>query len=403
MLAFSLLSGCGGSGQSALPATTNHPLTQDAYIWQRQWTPSLAQAMQISAPHIRRWHALVAELDARGRWTDITPDWTALKRDGRPLVLTVRIEGQLNVFKEADLSAIRQHIADLLARWRAAGIVVAGLEIDHDCASARLPGYASFLGTLRAALPAGMSLSITALPTWLDSPALDALLALPDEVVLQVHAVLNPRQGLFDPKRARDWLDKFSRRAQRPWYVALPTYGTRVAWSPDGRIANIESESTTLATTAVMNELVAAPQTIAGFVAQLERERPAQLAGIVWFRLPTDEDVRAWSLPTWLAVLQRQALKPDLQLQLQPAPDSVARNVVLINAGNADIALPRVLRINPAAACRSGDGINGYALESDAQGRYLRRTRDGLLRAGRQRNVGWLNCQQESVALHVEP
>jgi hypothetical protein len=309
----------------------------------------------------------------------------------------------LNVFKEADLSAIRQHISDLLARWRAAGIQVAGLEIDHDCASARLPGYASFLGTLRAALPAGMSLSITALPTWLDSPALDALLALPDEVVLQVHAVLNPRQGLFDPKRARDWLDKFSRRAQRPWYVALPTYGTRVAWSPDGRIANIESESTTLATTAVMNELVAAPQTIAGFVAQLERERPAQLAGIVWFRLPTDEDARAWSLPTWLAVLQRQALKPDLQLQLQPAPDSVARNVVLINAGNADIALPRVLRINPAAACRSGDGINGYAFESDAQGRYLRRTRDGLLRAGRQRNVGWLNCQQESVALHVEP
>ncbi|MDA4569495.1 DUF3142 domain-containing protein, partial [Escherichia coli] len=69
-----------------------------------------------------------------------------------------------------------------------------------------------FLTALKNRLEPGTPLSITALPTWLNSPDLDALLKVPDESVLQVHAVLNPTQGLFDAKRAQAWISAFAGR-----------------------------------------------------------------------------------------------------------------------------------------------------------------------------------------------
>ena len=35
----------------------------------------------------------------------------------------------------------------------------------------------------------------------------------------------------------------------------------------------------------------------------MQRDAPDSLVGIVWFRLPTDSDRRAWSPDTWRAVV----------------------------------------------------------------------------------------------------
>ena len=55
---------------------------------------------------------------------------------------------------------------------------------------------------------------------------------------------------------------------------------------------------------------------------------------------------------------------------------------------------------NAAAAGNvcNGDGINGYTLENDAQGRYLRLGQAGLLRAGASRTIGWLRCAEGGAA-----
>ena len=387
------------------------PLPQDAYIWQRKWTPAVPSAMRASGNLVRTWHVLAAELDAPGNWTDIAPDWTALK-SGRQVVMVLRIDGQLN---DLQGPASIRHALTLLQRWRQAGVQVTGLEIDHDCATARLPAYAQFLTRLRQQLDNDISLSITALPTWLESPALDALLAASDEAVLQVHAVMNPRLGLFDAQRASAWLSAFGQRTDHPWRVALPSYGTRVAWDKNGRLTGIESEAPPMPTAAaddVSNELIARPEAMAAFVAELEQAPPHGLRGIVWFRLPTEDDARAWSLPTWRAVLARQPLLPNLQVLTQAATGAggdtdnanathpALRDIVLVNTGNADASLPLTVRLD--RDCGSADGINGYALETDQQGMYLQRTRDGLLRAGRQRNIGWLLCRQKNNPLHVQ-
>jgi hypothetical protein len=247
-------------------------------------------------------------------------------------------------------------------------------------------------------------LTITALPTWLQSTDLDRLLASSDEAVLQLHAVMNPVEGLFDPARAYRWVAAFAQRTSRPWRVALPAYGSRVTWGADGRIAAIESERPALYPGGVAHELIAAPDVVRAFVARLDSRRVRGLAGIVWFRLPTDADARAWSLVTWRAVLARDALAARLDAVARPSTQAGLYDVSLVAHGNADTPLPRVVRL--ARACTVGDGINGYALDYDAQGMLLRRAQPGLLRAGNQLNIGWLRCgtaAPEEVTFHVEP
>ncbi|KAG1456569.1 hypothetical protein G6F57_015069 [Rhizopus arrhizus] len=197
-----------------------------------------------------------------------------------------------------------------------------------------------------------------------------------DESVLQVHAVLNPTQGLFDAKRAHAWLNAFADRTQKPWRVAVPTYGSRVGWDEDGNVAAIESERPALQPGGRATELVVTPAAMAAFVDQIHQSRPRGLAGIVWFRLPTARDERAWSLATWRAVLLRQALQPKLHVGAQAIADGGGtQDLVLSNTGNADGALPFIVRWN--GVCRGADGINGYTLERDGAGRYLRRAQDG--------------------------
>lgn len=362
-------------------------LPNDAYVWQRQWTPALVRALSDDGQSVREWRVLAGEVDAQGRWRLFAPDWRALAASGKPVVAVLRIDGQLQQWDEAALLA---DVRAVLAAWRRRGLVFAGVEIDHDCATARLPAYAHFLQALHPLLRPGERLSITALPTWLDSPALDALLAQADEAVLQVHAVQSPRAGLFDPAKARAWLDAFARRTHKPWRVALPAYGTRVSWNRDGRVVAIESERPTLVGERDSHELFADPQTMQRFVASLQQDTPSGLAGIVWFRLPTAADERAWSEASWRAVLARTPLHASLQAIAGATADPQRYDVLLRNDGDADLPLPPLIHVG--GACSAVDGINGYALRRGVDGYALQRVRTGVLRAGRQLAVGWSRC-----------
>ncbi|MBD8879223.1 DUF3142 domain-containing protein [Rhodanobacter sp. 7MK24] len=364
------------------------PLANDAYVWQRQWTPALVRALSDDGRSVREWRVLAGEMDAQGQWRLFAPDWRALAASGKPVVAVVRIEGQLQHWDEATLLA---DVRAVLALWRQQKIAFAGVEIDHDCATSRLAAYAHFLQSLHPSLLPREKLSITALPTWMGSPGLDKLLAQADETVLQVHAVQSPRAGLFDPAVARAWLDAFARHTRKPWRVALPAYGTRVSWDQDGRVVAIESERPMLLGDQRSNELFADPQTMQRFVASLEQDAPDHLAGIVWFRLPTGDDVRAWSEASWQAVLARAPLRASLAVVAVATDDPRRYDVLLRNEGDADLPLPPSIRVD--GGCMAADGINGYGLQHDGRGQSLLRTRMGVLHAGRQLTVGWLRCE----------
>lgn len=85
---------------------------------------------------------------------------------------------------------IHEQLRVQLARWRAAGNKVVGIQIDFDARTRHLESYAAFLADLRTHLPADCKLGITGLLDWSangDPAGLDALAGVVDEVVLQIY------------------------------------------------------------------------------------------------------------------------------------------------------------------------------------------------------------------------
>lgn len=371
------------------------PLDQQLYIWQRQWRPAHAEALAQSRADFSTLRVLALQAHPEAGWARAHADLQLLKRDGRPLIAVVRLDGQL---AQLDSVVIRQQIEALLRDWQAAGIRLAGVEIDHDCASARLPAYAALLGELRRQLPGELKLSITALPAWLASPQLETLLRQVDSSVLQVHAVSDPRRGLFDAAQARRWAEQYAARSQRPFLLALPADGVALV-EGSAAAALVESEAP-LRQGGARRELQAEPRQVAELLAQLRRDPPAHLAGIIWFRLPLAGDRRAWPLATLLAVVRGQPLQAALRVTRQQ--NGALSTLQLLNQGNLASALPSRIEL-PAQGCEAADGLGAYRVSQTAQGLHFTLKHPAQLAAGSQRALGWARCAQiDPGAPHVE-
>jgi len=177
------------TAQSACAPPPAHPLDHEAYIWQRQWTPAIATSLDAMRGDFTGWRVLAAESTTAGDLIDASPRLDLLARSAKPVIAVLRLNGSR---PPPSLDRIAQRVDEIAAAWRAAGVSVSGIEIDHDCATARLEAYADLLASLRTHLPAGLKLSITALPTWIGAPALVRVLAQVDASVLQVHAIAAP-------------------------------------------------------------------------------------------------------------------------------------------------------------------------------------------------------------------
>ncbi|WP_165371401.1 DUF3142 domain-containing protein [Pseudolysobacter antarcticus] len=381
------------------------PLEQQAYVWQRVWTPAVIDAARAAPADFSALRVLVAEMRSDGELQPINPTLTVLAQTGLPVTAVVRIDGQLapgsSVVLLPILTALQQQFHD-------AGIVLRGIEIDYDCASARLPQYAVLLAELRQKLPPELRLSITALPTWLQTSELETLLASVDEVVLQVHAVQDPNRGLFSRIHAATWIAAFAARSNKPFRVALPAYGSRVDWDENGRVIAVISETSASSTGIEQRELRADPREVAVLLQALQRDPPPHLAGIVWFRLPTADDQRAWRTSTLHAVIAGQPLRADLRAQLALREAPGLYDVLLQNRGNLDADLPASVRVT-ASGCHA-DALNGYVLPDDENSPaenelHWKLQKPARLAAGQQRIIGWLRCADSlsGSVIHVEP
>ncbi len=373
-------------------------LAHDAYIWQRDWTPALADSVGRSSDIVSSWRVLAAETDRSGDLFRLAVDWRVLNDSRLPVVLVMRINGQLG---SETSEALLTQLAAVLDEWRSHLSNLSGIEIDYDCGTSKLREYALFLSELRHRSDPTLTLSITALPTWLDSSGFDALLTAADQMVLQVHAVRDPRKGLIDSATALRWVKRLADRDRKPFWVALPTYGLRVSRREDGTVFAVEAETPALSGASDATELMADPGEISELVGQLQHEAPSNLRGIVWFRLPTADDKRAWDLATWRSVISGRRSEIALSLVQHETSWQGTRGLALVNRGALDASLPGAIRL--PSGCAAADGINGYSLDYRADGIFLIRAQAGLLKVGQTREIGWLRCAGDKENPRVVP
>ncbi|MCH7423732.1 MULTISPECIES: DUF3142 domain-containing protein [Shewanella] len=374
------LSACQPANQetssSKADTVAQRELSQEVYVWQRQWRDANQSALVESQSTFNgvRILALQAHPKPNGAdiWFEVQVNHTWLQADPRPKVAVIRLDGQLTRLNNREAL---QKILALIQDWQAKGTRLAGIEIDHDSASSKLAAYNAFLRELKSQLPHSLKLSITSLPAWMSSSEFPALFDNIDELVLQIHSVSDPRLGLFDATQGWQWVEQLSRLAKVPYLIALPSYGSAVYSTAAGY--RVESEvpmQMPLADTAssqhlARQELMADPLVLQSFVKKLHTFADTKLKGIIWFRLPLEGDKRVWPLSTLIAVAKQQPLAAHIELEIlsqantgsaqHEAPGSRLFQLVLVNKGNLAGKLPGQLSL-AAQACSGYDAQNGY-------------------------------------------
>ena len=379
-----------------------HDLPQDAYVWQRRWTPAVTDAVTAHGPSFARLGVLALErtwsptLD-----TELHPDAAALAH--QEIVAVLRLAAWSGDF-EAD-QGLPELALRTVSRLRQEGLRVAELQLDFDAASSQLGGYARWVRGIRQAID--VPLTITGLPDWLRQPELPALLAETDGWTLQIHDFTAPEspdrlEPLLDPGAARAAI-RSATRLGHPFRIALPTYGYTAAFTPEGRFLGATAErEQPWANAVITREISADPTQIAALVADLNRDRPPNLIGLSWFRLPTEADDHAWRWSTLLAVRAGQPPAPDLRAEAEPDPSGLLVELRLHNDGDADAPLPP-LDVSSPAALLAADTYGAYAIAARASGLRLTPREGATLRAGASQPVGWLRLRTpHEVSIHVQ-
>jgi hypothetical protein len=354
------------------------PLEQAAYVWQRQWTPAVRDAVRGAASQDLALMILVGEVSRRDGVLERTPvavDWAAVAAAGRPAWLVVRIETPVTTLvteqRDATAKAVADDLAEQLAAARAAGVAVSGAQLDYDCPTRALGDYVALLEAVRRELPEVVPLSITALPAWLDDERFPALAAGLDHFVLQVHSLERPETinepvHLCRADRVARWMDQAAARTATPFYVALPTYGYHLVFDGQGRFVTLaaEGDRPAMAPGHRLALAMADPAEMLALAQQLRTARPRRCRGIAWFRLPTAADELCWSPETFAAVLAGRTPTVSFAAEVRLVEPELYE-VWLTNTGQQNVSGRVTFEVVVAAGREvlAQDAVSGFTAE----------------------------------------
>ncbi len=430
------------------------PLRQEAYVWQRSWNPSVQAAVR-QADGISGFVVLAAEVDLRqgaprvaripldpslgspgieipgyplsplpgaqsrmGR-SSVARDFNpgrggaalAPRRDsGKPVGAALRVTTFPSRF--ADEPGIVRLLAtltrDVAVEARAKGIALSEIQLDYDCPESKLDDYRWLLSRLRQAA-APVPLTFTALPSWMGQRrAFGKLIAAADGTVLQVHSLTAPAGpgeaiALLKLGEAREWVETAARFG-RPFRVALPTYGYLAAFDSKGKLLGLSAEGPLLSWPEGIDVRTARsdPAVLAKLVREWTRSRPAEMTGILWYRLPVEGDRLNWSWPALRAVMAGKTPRGEVRAVVRH-PEPGLAEIDLIGEGDGEAAAPSSVRIGwRDGTLLAADGLAGYEARAPQRSELrLERPRPGRLRPGERRTIAWLRFASPTE-IHVE-
>lgn len=296
------------------------PLRQEVYVWQRAWTQPVRDAVIQRATNFAHLVALRAEIS----WTTnrqpqlarANVDYATLSKLRQPIGLALRIGPYAGPFTNDNIATyITDTAARIVTEARTNGVTAGELQIDFDCAEAKLDGYRVWVEAIQRRV-APTPVTITALPSWLNARAFKRLAAIATNYVLQVHSVERPRNisapfTLCDPVLA-DRAVESAGRLGVPFRVALPTYGYTLAFATDGKFLGLSAEGPrpNWPTNAQLREVTSDAVALGSLVRQWTASHPVAMQGVIWYRLPVVTDKRNWNWETFQQVIASGKTNP---------------------------------------------------------------------------------------------
>jgi len=115
------------------------PITHQAYIWQRRWSPALIESINRAGDELSGFCVLAAEVSwdkAKRQTARVAIDYASLKAQNRPVGVALRIGPYAGPFKVDDetMNFLAGLAREIIASARTAGLQAAELQIDFDCA-----------------------------------------------------------------------------------------------------------------------------------------------------------------------------------------------------------------------------------------------------------------------------
>jgi len=393
------------------------PLRQEAYVWQRAWSPAVRDAIG-QAKGFASLVVLAAEVDLRQRAPQVVRvplDTEALKGYGKPVGAALRVHTYPGRFVDDPRTVryLQGLVRDVTAEARAKGIALGEIQMDYDGHESKLEDSRGLISSLKQAA-APVPLTFTALPAWLRQRyAFGKLIEAADGYVLQVHSLKPPEEPgkgdivLTKPEAARYNVEEAARFGH-PFRVALPTYGYQAAFDADGKLLGLLAEGPlmTFDEAIIIRTARSDPAAMASLVRGWTRSRPRELTGILWYRLPVAGDRLNWTWPTLRAVMAGRA--PQGQVRAVPRkPEPRLVEIDLVNEGEVEAPWPATIQVRwRDDSFLAADGLAGYRLRREgARGVRIERpgrTQGAALRPGERRVVAWLRFKAPTE-VQIEP
>lgn len=393
---------------------------QAAYVWQRNWTPALIDAIEQQSPELDGLTVLYAEvnhLHAQAAYR-ANIDYPTLRASKRPITLALRFNLSSytsQTIHEAFENSFAPWCRQALATARENGLEPAAIEIDFDCPTSQLDAYAAALRTVRAAI-GELPLSITTLPTWMQRPAPFArLVQSSDHFVLQVHSIqrahsIHDSVQLCDPQQALKWSQQAA-QFKVPFHIALPTYAYRLAYDPSGQLVEVASEDASPIQNPDWTYRIvrAEPTELAALVRRLQTELPPHCAGLIWYRLPIGNERHNWDMQTWRAVRHGLATPAtSWHVQAIPQADGAIEIEIHQTAPIATTPPTQITVLWPTGTALAWDGQRNYQVatrpDHGLTWQWPTNTPPSLLPQGTRWTIGWLRMDTEvPLQIRVSP
>jgi hypothetical protein len=378
-------------------------LRQRGYLWQRDWTAAVADAVVEADRHMDGLVVLGTEIQWTGGKPDPVPaaiSWQTMKASKKPWAIALRIAPYPGPFVGDDLSTLTivKEASRLIQEAENHAVDLDEFQLDFDCAQKKLAGYLIWVRAVRAVVQP-LRFVITTLPSWLDEPDFLELISQSEAYVLQVHSIptVNEigRTVLCDSGLARNWVAKASKLGH-PFNVALPTYRCVAGYDEQGNLLGVLMDSVQPAWprgTRVL-EFDTDADELANLVNDWRTNCPPNLIGLIWYRIPVSTDRQNWRWPTLCAVMEGR--RPSHRLEVCRTGANPV-DLSIFNEGEADVPIDcevsvtwtdRTLVASDALPGWQFRGGSGRALFTSSSRRGLR------LPPGAKVDIGWLRYDQ---------